>query len=288
MDAYHSGVKYCFNLNDLKELKKNVDAVIADYQTKEKLKNKEYNNKIKSYNRKIILIYSVIFILVFSIISFKLGLFNLLIDHGKVFYLISLIALICIISLLLPRCFTKQYKTQYDPFDGPIDKYLPKISNIHTKDDFVGSKNRNNFVLRDEVNQEFEMNHIECSVPLGFTIIPTFRDQNSTSWKGRREMFEDSLVKQNIKWFVYIKYAKNLSGKNFPLVVGKSGSKLVNNSGSDLSFSEDPNDGASRRYLKDKNFEWNKTYIAIYPCETEAEAYSKEKKIAIKHKLFES
>ena len=60
-------------------------------------------------------------------------------------------------------------------------------------------KIENNFVLREEINQKFEINHIKCSVPLGFTIIPTFRDQNSTSWGGKREMFEDSLVKIKYK-----------------------------------------------------------------------------------------
>lgn len=286
IDAYHSGIKYCFNINDLKELKDNIDKIITEYQTKEEAKNKKYNDKVKSHNRKILLT-DLIILLIFNLFYFKKGLFTFM-SYNLILNTIIYGFIIIVIVIILSFLFVKEYKTQYDPFNGPIDKYLSKIPNIHTKDDFVGSKNRNNFVLREEVNQKFKANHIECSVPLGFTIIPTFRDQNSTSWKGRREMFEDLLVKQNIKWFVYIKYAKNLFGKNFPLVVGKSGSKLVNNSGSDVSFSEDSNHGPARRYLKENNFEWNKTYIAIYPCETEREAYNKEKEIAIKYKLFES
>lgn len=284
IDAYHSGVRYCFNLDDLKELKRSIDAIIIGYQNEGEIKKKKYNNKVKSHNIKIVMTVLFVFISIFILFpSFKFIQFNF---NGDV--LSTILFVIFIILPILPLFFIKPYKTQYDPFDGPIDKYLPKILDIHTKNDFIGSKNRNNFVLREEVNQKFEINHIECPVPLGFTIIPTFRDQNSTSWEGKREMFEDSLVKQNIKWFVYIKYAKNISDKNFPLVVGKSGSKLVNNSGSDVSFSEDPNDGPSRKYLKDNNFEWNKTYIAVYPCETESEAYSKEKEIVMKYKLFES
>lgn len=119
---------------------------------------------------------------------------------------------------------------------------------------------------------------------LNAKIISTFRSQNSNNWAGSKSAFEKSLVEQNISWFVYIKFDEN----NNPLVVGKSGSLLVNFKGSDISFSTDIGDGPARRYLNEENLNWNKTQILVIPCNSEKEAFKIEKEIQKNYNLFGS
>lgn len=73
-----------------------------------------------------------------------------------------------------------------------------------------------------------------------------------------------------------------------PLVVGKSGSLLVNVSGSDVNFSMDVKDGPARRFLAENALCWNKTEIAVHPCNDEGEAYQLECNIAKSILLFNS
>ena len=112
-----------------------------------------------------------------------------------------------------------------------------------------------------------------------FFVIQTGRTQDSTK---RNSLLDDYLVKNNIGWFVYIKFDE----LGNPLVVGKSGSKLVNCSGCDVSFDKNPDGGPARQYLIDKDLDWDKTQIFIYRCETEQEALSKEIEIGVKYNLF--
>lgn len=126
----------------------------------------------------------------------------------------------------------------------------------------------------------------------GFKFYPTFRSQDSNNWEnGTKSAFEQSLVDVNISWFVYIKFYINYRTKNIkPLVVGKSGSLLVNSSGSDLSFSTDVNDGPARRFLAESNkidsLSWDKTKVAILPCKSEEKALEIENEIFNKYNLF--
>lgn len=139
-----------------------------------------------------------------------------------------------------------------------------------------------------DYKKKFIIQNIDFKLPNEFQWILTFRTQNSQNWSGAHLAFEQNLVDENIKWFVYIKFYINNSGNIKPLVVGKSGSKLVNNSGSDISFSTDVNDGPARRFLKDEDFNWYKTHIAILKCNSEQEAYYKEKYYIRKFNLFGS
>lgn len=125
-------------------------------------------------------------------------------------------------------------------------------------------------------------------LPNGFFCIPTFLDQQSEDWKGARVPFEKSLVDLGIGWFVYIKFYLNTNGDMRPIVVGKSGSKATNVTGSDVNFSIDPNDGPARKFLKEEGLKWCKTQIAILRVDTELEAYEIEKKIQLELGLFGS
>ena len=80
----------------------------------------------------------------------------------------------------------------------------------------------------------------------------------------------------NVGWFVYVKFYVKKDGGIKPLVIGKSGSLLVNMYGSDLSFSIDVNDGPARRFLAEEGLEWCKTQIAVLLVESEEEAYVDE------------
>lgn len=118
-------------------------------------------------------------------------------------------------------------------------------------------------------------------------VVPTFRTQDSKNWEGARIAFEQYLIDNKIDWFTYIKlYIKNNNIR--PLVVGKSGSLNVNNSGSDISFSTDINDGPARRFLYDINASWDKTRILIIKAKSEQQALYYEYKISNIYNLFES
>lgn len=120
-----------------------------------------------------------------------------------------------------------------------------------------------------------------------FFIVPTFRTSEN-SWSGDKIAFEQSLVDMGIKWFVYIKFYNDPEGNIRPLVVGKSGSLLVNSSGSDLNFSTDIGHGPARRFLSKHKLKWNYDIIAIRKCRNEKDAYEKETIIMNKYGLYGS
>ena len=120
-------------------------------------------------------------------------------------------------------------------------------------------------------------------------LYPTFRTQESDSWGGAYNAFEQNLVDNDINWFVYIKFFIDQLGCVKPLVVGKSGSLNVNANGSDVVFSTNINDGPSRRFLiETKGANWDKTQILIIKAKSEQQALFYEWKIANIYGLFES
>lgn len=87
---------------------------------------------------------------------------------------------------------------------------------------------------------------------------------------------EQQLVELDIRYFTYIKYAKSSCDAKrnksedrdidgaIPLVVGKSGSQLVNTCGTDISFSYDAGHGPSRKLINDLNLKWKDDCILVF------------------------
>ena len=73
-----------------------------------------------------------------------------------------------------------------------------------------------------------------------------------------------------------------------PLVIGKSGSLLVNQSGSDFSLSLNMDDGPARRFLHTTGFQWCKTHIALPKTNDEENALQLEQTYRKKFNLFSS
>ena len=165
----------------------------------------------------------------------------------------------------------------YNRIDPLTDKKILKISDFQVVDNvaFYYDQFTHDYILWSEYKSKFKTQKIN-NLPEGFVIYPTFRAQDSKDWKGSLQAFEQNLIDNEIGWFTYIKFYINENNKFKPLVCGKSGSKLVNASGSDVSFSTDINDGPARRFLQEEGFEWCKTQIAILKCDSEEEAYEKE------------
>mgnify|MGYP004487185619 CR=1 FL=1 len=127
----------------------------------------------------------------------------------------------------------------------------------------------------------------------GFKWFPTMRTSKN-SWNGDKLTFEALLDDKGYQWIVYIKFScekgRNSNSKPIirPLVVGKSGSILVNASGSDLSFSTDPEHGPARRKLIKEKKSWYYDYILIKNFTSQRKAYAFESKIMRKFNLFGS
>lgn len=101
--------------------------------------------------------------------------------------------------------------------------------------------------------------------------------------------FDQNLADEGIGWFAYVKfYEANNNSKIKPLVAGKSGSTLVNSSGSDLSFSMDMSHGPARRFLVENGLNWCYEQVAVFLCNSEEETYKLENKLVTKYGLFGS
>ena len=98
---------------------------------------------------------------------------------------------------------------------------------------------------------------------------------------------EQELVDRGINWFVYIKFYE-IENKIKPLQVCKSGSMIVNKSGSDVGFSTNINHGAARIFLNENNLRWHIEKILIFPTKTEKEAYELERLLIKRFGLFSS
>lgn len=121
---------------------------------------------------------------------------------------------------------------------------------------------------------------------------------------------EQQLIGLDIRYFTYIKYAKSnndakrnkLEGKDIdgaiPLVVGKSGSPLVNTCGTDISFSYDAGHGPARKLINDLNLKWKDDCILVFSYNkyknddedilNEVYAYNSEYKAVHLYKLLNS
>ena len=109
---------------------------------------------------------------------------------------------------------------------------------------------------------------------------------NKFSRKGQLAM-EQELIDKNIEWFVYIKFYE-VNNDIKPLVVGKTGSKLVNKSGTDIIFSTNVDEGPSKIFLKECNYNWHINKILIISVKNEILAYELEKQITKEYNLFSS
>lgn len=128
---------------------------------------------------------------------------------------------------------------------------------------------------------------IQAIIDFGYEIIPTFYDE-SDFWYKRNKFEEDLAYNKNIKWFSYVKFYIDAYGASRPLVAGKTGSLLVNKSGTDVCFSTNTNDGKSKIFLSDSNLSWNTSIIAIKRFDLEKDAYKFETETAKHFNLFYS
>ena len=144
------------------------------------------------------------------------------------------------------------------------------------KEQFISNNKNNNFI--NDINKLYSNSLLQL----------TFREQNSKDWSNAKMAFEQDLIDKNILWFCYIKFYIDNLNKLLPLVVGKTGSKLVNCNGSDVNFSTDIEHGPARRFLKENNYNWDKTQIIVLPVYSEIEALNIESIIQQKYNLFYS
>ena len=156
------------------------------------------------------------------------------------------------------------------------------------------SKKINEYICWECYKEEFNVDlsndflgEIKLYYSLAF-IQSTFRSQESDNWNGSKEAFEQNLVEKSITWMAYVKCYISKNNKILPLVVGKTGSRLVNCSGTDVLFSMDVSHGPARKFLNETNVCWDKTKILVIPCETEEQALNTESKIIKTYSLFES
>ena len=177
------------------------------------------------------------------------------------------------------------------------EKLIKNNSNFEEKDNVLYFYDRSiqDYIPWEDYKKKFiirskEYTNISNILP-DFKLYPTFRKQDSNLWSdGSKSAFEQSLVDDDILWFIYIKFYLDAKNNPKPLVCGKSGSLLVNSNGSDLSFSTDINDGPARRFLAENSgkYLWDKTKVAILPCKSEQEAYKLENKYTELLNLFGS
>lgn len=101
--------------------------------------------------------------------------------------------------------------------------------------------------------------------------------------------FERYLVDAGIGWFAYVKfYVDRMDGQVKPLVVGKSGSLLVNSTGSDLNFSMDVNHCPARRFLHETGNVWYDKAVLIIRNGSEDEVYQVESELMEELNIFGS
>lgn len=156
------------------------------------------------------------------------------------------------------------------------------------KNNLVIDKLEQKEISWEEFKSKFQIQNLNFNLYNEFKVYCTFRTQYSDDWSGAKAAFEQSLVDDNIGWFIYIKFYFDKENKLKPLVCGKSGSLLVNINGSDVSFDYNPNGGPARQFLIEENLKWDKTKIAILKCESEKEAYLAEQKYLREFNLFGS
>lgn len=155
--------------------------------------------------------------------------------------------------------------------------------NVKDKDNFNVSKND---ILNYLANSKYKSR---------YNVYETFLRQEDIRWmRGKKRDFQQSLVDIDLNYFAYIKFYLK-EGKEYALVVGKSGSKKVNKtSGCDLSFSTNIEHGQARKWLSQNSKLWCQTEIiivwtnAIEKIDSEKEAYMIESDLQKKFDLFGS
>lgn len=154
--------------------------------------------------------------------------------------------------------------------------------------DMIYDKTKKTYMCWDCNKDEIlNVKSIQEIIDFGYEIIPTFYD-GSDIWYNRYKFEGNLAYEKNVKWFSYVKFYIDEYGASRPLVAGKSGSLLVNKSGTDVCFSTSTKDGSSRRFLKRENLSWNTSIVAIKPFLYEKDAYDFEEETAKHFNLFYS
>lgn len=128
-----------------------------------------------------------------------------------------------------------------------------------------------------------------------FEEITTFLEPDKTRWgRGKRSYFEDELQNKGYMHFAYIKFYLGDDKKQYALVGGKTGSRKVNASGTDVYFSYNTAKGESKKWLVKNDKKWHTTSIIIIKTfskkdeESRKEAFEIEKDICRVFSLMES
>lgn len=102
----------------------------------------------------------------------------------------------------------------------------------------------------------------------------------SLSWE---QMIADLFLET--PWLVYIKYYIDKNNLSRPLVVAKTGTLIVNKTGSDINFNYNIN-SASRQFLLENKLSWDTSRISIKGFKTENDALRFEKQLLLNTNLF--
>lgn len=176
----------------------------------------------------------------------------------------------------------------------------------------------------EEVKKEFNSRKpVELEVfakEVGGFVQPTYLE-NDVDLTGK-DALEQDLVDKGITWLTYIKFYKEITNYDSfssntsdyysdetssisssaasssltskrtiirPIVAGKTGSKLVNKSGTDINFSlKDIEHCPARRLIvENKTTSWLKDFVVIIPCYSELMSFDVETYILDKYELFE-
>ena len=187
------------------------------------------------------------------------------------------------------------------------DIYIFNNTNFYTLNDllYIYDNEINDYILYSKFKEKYSKNNNYDSVEpfideiqdkySNAFIQPTYRSQNSTTWSGAKDAFELDLNQMEIGYFAYIKFVYNIDpitgeidyNSIKPAIAGKSGTLLVNSSGTDVNFSEDEKDGPTRKMIQNGLISWCKSFILVIPTENEC-AYEVERNLQKEYKLLGS
>lgn len=125
--------------------------------------------------------------------------------------------------------------------------------------------------------------------------ITTYLEPGKIRWgREKRKCFEQSIENKGYMHFAYIKFYIGDNKEPYALVAGKTGSRSVNTSGTDIYFSYNTKKGESKEWLVKSNKKWHTTSVlAIKTFTTDKydsrkEAFQIEKDICRAFSLKES
>lgn len=188
------------------------------------------------------------------------------------------------------------------------DIYIFNNTNFYTLNDllYIYDNEINDYILYSKFKEKYSKNNNYDSIEpfidkiqdkySNAFIQPTYRSQNSTTWSGAKDAFELDLNQMEIGYFAYVKFVYNIDpitgeidyNSIKPAVAGKSGTLIVNYSGTDVNFSEDEKDGPTRKMIQDGLISWCKSFILVIPTENECLAYEVERNLQKEYKLLGS